>query len=223
MDKRKTTRRNGFYWVNSKPYISVTNVLSIIDKPALMYWFGQQVFRAIVIDPGLLDDEKEALRSPYRTSKKAMFRGTTVHKMVEDYSGKKITSADKDLQGYYDAYHDWSQATDFEIIEHERTVTSHKHKFAGTLDILAKSKSGETYIIDIKTGKDIYPETSLQLSAYKQGLKEDGIKIDKLAVLLLKEDGNYKFEIVPYALKAFLSAKDLYEWKNSNKLEKYGY
>jgi hypothetical protein len=59
-DMRESSRRGGFYWhTDGRPYISVTTVLSVIDKPALRYWFGKEVYRAMVVNPTL--GEKEAL------------------------------------------------------------------------------------------------------------------------------------------------------------------
>jgi len=66
----------------------------------------------------------------------------------------------------------------------------------------------------VKTGKDIYPEAYLQLSAYKQALSESGTEVDEIAVVLLKEDGTYKFGEGESQLEVFLAAKRLWEYKN---------
>ena len=42
----KNLRRGGFYWIDNKPYVSVTKVLEVLDKPALRYWFGKEVYYA---------------------------------------------------------------------------------------------------------------------------------------------------------------------------------
>lgn len=223
-DKRKTNRRNGFYWVKDNPYVSVTTVLSVIDKPALVYWFGKEVFNAVVLNPELLSDEREALRAPYKINKKAKLRGTAVHKLVEEYKGgNKVDPESSEFAGYYNAYKDWYDSMKFTVLDHERTVLSHEHRFAGTLDMLIQLPNGEKMIVDIKTGKDIYDEVALQLSAYKLALFEEGVVVSKTAVLLLGEDGSYKFEIMEYVPDVFLATKELYEWKNRSKLERYGY
>ena len=66
---QRNDRRGGFYWVDNKPYVSVTTALSVIDKPALRYWFGKQVYLAMTKDPTL--NEKAALSAPYQMSDKA--------------------------------------------------------------------------------------------------------------------------------------------------------
>lgn len=221
---KKDMRRGGFYWGtkngNKFPYVSVTTALSVIDKPQLRYWFGKQVYLAMVQDPTL--QEKEALASPYKTTASAATRGTTVHSIVEAYKHTKehIETIPEAFRGYAQAFYDWVKDNDIEILEHEKTVFSEKHEYAGTLDILVKNnQSGKTFIIDVKTGKDIYPEAFLQLSAYKQALKEQGIEVDEIAVVLLKEDGKYKFGQGVDCLEVFLSAKKLWEWKNPDLME----
>ena len=39
----KNDRRGGIYFLDGKPYVSVTKVLEIIDKPALKYWHGEEI------------------------------------------------------------------------------------------------------------------------------------------------------------------------------------
>jgi len=227
----RQNRRGGFYWHEGNiPFVSVTTVLGVIGKPALQYWFGKEVYKAMVNDPGL--SEKEALSAPYVTSKAAMKRGTTVHAIVENYVDNKdyVDSASEEFKPYAKAFYNWVKDFDVEILEHEKTVLSHKYGYAGTMDLIVKFRnSGRIMIIDIKTGKDIYDDYFLQLSAYKQGLEEvEGIKAD-MGILLLptnaagKSTGKYKFQEADYCFNEFLSAKTLWEWKNAETIESVGY
>jgi hypothetical protein len=174
----------------------------------------------MVVDPTI--SEQTALAAPYQKSKDAAGRGTTVHSIVESYKHTKehIEAIPEQFKGYATAFYNWVEDNDIEILEHERTVVSKQYEYAGTLDLLVKNKqSNRTFIIDVKTGKDIYPESFLQLSAYKQALKEDGTEVDDIAVLLLKEDGKYKFGQGEECLDVFLAAKKLFEWKNPDLME----
>lgn len=220
--KRIDLRRGGFYWKANpkKPYVSVTNVLSVIDKPQLRYWFGKMVYWAMVEDPTL--QEQAALAAPYKKSDQAKSRGTTVHSIVETYKHTKehLETVPEAFRGYATAFYNWVKDNDIEILENERTVFSELHEYAGTLDLLVRNnQSNKTFVIDVKTGKDIYPEAYLQLSAYKQALSENGTETDQIAVLLLKEDGTYKFGQGESQLDAFLAAKRLWEWKNPDLME----
>ncbi|MCB1712872.1 MAG: hypothetical protein KDH96_10445 [Candidatus Riesia sp.] len=220
----RNQRRGMFYWQDKKPYVSVTNVLKVIDKPALRYWFGKQVYLAMTVDPTM--NEKEALAAPYKKSKKAMNRGTTVHSIVEAYkkTGAVIDSVPEDYQGYAKAFYKWIDDNKIEVVENEKTVVSESMGYAGTLDMMVKKNGTETWIIDVKTGKDIYAEAHIQLSAYKHALKEDfGQKIDRMGVLLLKENGNYKFEEADDNIDVFLACQQIWYFLNKEDCDKVGY
>ena len=225
VDFRESNRRGGFYWdKDGKPYISVTTILQVLDKPALRYWFGREVYRAVVVDPGL--SEKSALGAPYRKSKTAMSRGTTVHSIVESYKHTKkyLKGVSKEFKPYAQAFYNWYEDNDVEILENEKTVLSKKYGIAGTLDLTFKFvKKGRLFIADVKTGKDIYPEVFLQLSAYKYAYEETtGEKVDGIAVILLstgqdgEATGKYKFEEGEYCFDEFLAARKLWIWKNQD-------
>ena len=223
----KGQRRGGFYWQETGPHLSVTEILKVIAKPALQYWFGREVYYAMVTDPTL--NEKEALAAPFRTSKTAMTRGTNVHSMVEFYkhTKKHLKSVAPEYKGYADAFYSFIETHKVEVIENERSIFSKKHKYGGTLDLLVKIGDMKYPLVgDIKTGKSIYDEAFIQTSAYQNALAEDGIETSGVCVILLMPDGGFKFEMKtntkPY-LDAFLAAKTIYEALNRDKLLKVGY
>ena len=205
--------------MDKKPYPSVTKILQCIDKPALRYWFGKEVYLAMIKDPTLA--QQEALSAPYRTSDKAKMRGTTIHSIIEAYkkTGAVIDSVPKELKGYAEAFYSWANDNKLEVIESEKTIVNKEHQFAGTLDLLVKLNGKGTWILDIKTGKDIYMEAHLQLSAYFNSQS----KATRMGILLLKEDGKYKFEEVTDNFEVFLAVKKLWGFINKEICEKVGY
>ena len=221
-DLRESNRRGGFYWdKQGKPYISVTTILGVLDKPALRWWFGREVYNAMVVDPTLT--QKEALGAPYASSKKAMGRGTSVHSIVENYKHTKtyMKRLPKDIKPYAEAFYTWFEDNNVEILENEKTVISEKYGYAGTLDLVIKYKEkGRLMICDVKTGKDIYDEVFMQLSAYKQAFEEAGGEEVGIGVILLstgkdgEPTGKYKFEEGEYCFDEFLAARKLWIWKN---------
>ena len=219
----KDEKRGNFYWIDKEPYVSVTQVLKAIDKPALRYWFGKEVYYAMVKDPTMA--EQEALSAPYKTSGKAKIRGSTIHSIVEAYksSGAVVDTVPEELRGYAQAFYKWVKDNQVKIDENERTVVSKTHKYAGTLDLLI-SRVDDRWIVDVKTGKDIYQEAFLQLSAYKHALEEDsGLKIERMGVLLLQENGKYKFAEGEDYFDVFMATKKLWEFLNRDICEKVGY
>lgn len=217
---QRQIRRGGFYWLGEKPYPSVTNIIGILDKPSLRYWFGREVYRAMVADPTL--SEQQALSKPYEISESAKDRGSTIHSIVEAWRQKQVyvDNVPQPFRGYAQAFYSWVKENHTEIVEHERTVVSKEHGYAGTLDLLIKLNGNKLPLVaDVKTGKDIYDEAWLQLSAYRQALAEEGIKTAGIAVVLLQENGSYKFEHhAEDYLPEFLACKTIWEWINREEL-----
>lgn len=224
----RQTRRGGFYWIDNKPMLSVTEILKIIDKPMLRYWFGREVYYAMVKNPAL--GEKDALSAPYQTSQKATSRGATVHSIVEAYkqTGAVLTGIPEEFQGFATAFYKFVDEMKPEILEQEKSVFDHDNNVAGTLDMYAKI-GNSYYVLDVKTGKDIYAESEIQLSAYAHMLRQEGKQVDNIGVVLLEigddklPTKNYKFAQRTENHSVFLNAKSLYEWINRDKLIKVGY
>lgn len=222
------TRRGGFYWQGKTPYLSVTEILKVLDKPALRYWFGQQIYYAMLKDPTL--GEQEAMSAPWKVSDKAKSRGTTVHSIVEAYkhTGQQIDTIPDDFKGYATAFYKFMNEVKPEIIEQEKTVFIDSIKVAGTLDLYMKI-GDNLHLVDTKTGKDIYKEVELQLSPYAYGMRLTGKKVDSISALLLetgkdnKPTGNYKFQTMTERYDEFLACKKIYEWTHEEKLLKIGY
>lgn len=222
-DLRESNRRGGFYWMKGKPYVSVTTVLKVLDKPALLFWSNREIYRAAMVNPGI--SEEEAMLAPHKTSDKAKTRGTTVHSLVENYKHGKdyLENVDEFFKPYAQAFHDFVEDHKLQVIENERSVISKKYGYAGTLDMLARiGDSDKVYIFDIKTGKDIYDEAFLQMSAYKQALEEVGVKVDGIGVILLKTGkdgkptGTYKFETGEDCFPIFKACLDIWKWKSQD-------
>jgi hypothetical protein len=103
-------------------------------------------------------------------------------------------------------------------------VYSH-HGYAGTLDAIVRI-AGETWLLDYKTSKGVYPETALQLAAYANadfiGRPGDPIRygipvIEQYGVVHIRPEGA---ELVPMdvggAFEAFLAAKRLTDWRSAD-------
>lgn len=217
-DKKK--RRANCYWVGDKPFISVTEILKVIDKPAIRYWFGQQVFYAMAKDPSL--DEKAALASPYQTSKDSASRGSTVHAIIEGYKtgGIQVESLPLEFRGYASAFQMWANEVKLNVIENEKTIVNEEFGYAGTMDMIADI-GGRRYVIDFKTSKDgtVYTEAHMQVSAYQRCVPG----VDGGVIVGLSPEGKYNHVQAKDGFKPFLNALELYKFINQDKLLKLGY
>ena len=73
---------------------------------------------------------------------------------IETNEGKPPGSFSSEIK----AFVEWATKENIRFIESEKKVYSKEKWYAGTMDILAE-KDGRLFIADVKTGKDIYPDT----------------------------------------------------------------
>ena len=144
---------------------SVTQLLDLLNKPALLKWANK-----IGMEGVSLDD--------YR--KKSMADGSSLHKQVERFIKDKTPFEDKDFQARFEAFF-----ADKEIIAFEQSVTT--RNYTGRLDIKYKWADA-VYICDFKSNhKDIYLENRLQLSAYRAASGADRVGIISIPDMKLME------------------------------------
>ena len=164
---------------------SVTTILGILNKPALLDW----AWRC-----GCDGLDYKAVRD------QAADIGTLAHYLIlcylkgetpdtSEYSAQDITQAETCLIKYWD----WEKENPIEPVLVEEVLVSERYGFGGTIDCLAKL-NGELILIDHKTGKGIYPEMFYQLAAYRALLDEHGHHIASARILRIGRDKNEGFE-----------------------------
>jgi hypothetical protein len=100
--------------------------------------------------------------------------------------------------------------------------------YGGTIDLLCRDRDGKTVLADIKTGKAIYQEAVLQLTAYSLGLyiQPPGMQtfimprpIDRYVILHVTADGVREVEVNVGELEihAWLSCIELARWRDTMK------
>lgn len=109
----------------------------------------------------------------------------------------------------------WVKETKPKFILNEVTVISEKYGFAGTVDAVVEI-DGQIYIVDFKSGQNLWPEYEMQISAYKQALSEMGKKTKdaKLAILQIgyrRNKKQFKFTEVDDQFSLFLASKQIWE------------
>lgn len=180
----KVTLPSGKRWYDwrGERYWSVTTIISQgVPKPALLPWGIRSVAEG-ACDlanelPALVAKDREAAVKmlkglPYAHRDRAADLGTLIHATIEAHRlGKPMPPPPADVAGHMRAFERF--LTDFapEYLATEAPVFSRTQKYAGTLDAIVRLRLplGEegVYILDVKSGKNIYPETGLQLAAYR--------------------------------------------------------
>lgn len=229
--------KHEYYWAEeTKPVVgpltSVTTALKALDKPALVGWAKRETAACAVRN---LDMVTELVKTggpdaaiawlktipDYQRDKSADL-GTRIHTIAEHMGQWGVPDPTEEEAPFVSQYRSFLDLYQPEILKVEFKVCSLEHGYAGTADLLARI-DGLTYLIDLKTGIGIYPETALQLAglgfAEFMGWAEDPRKhpippVDRYAVLHLRPD---KFDLVPYRVtedtfQQFLRCLRLYQW-----------
>jgi hypothetical protein len=142
-----------------------------------MYWSARTVAEYVADRP----EAVEALRTmeraemvgllknvPWTERDKAAAKGTEVHAIAEKIAAGATVEVPEPLAGYIDScvsfLDDWRPA----VVLSEATIGNRKWHYAGTLDLVADLPDGRRALLDYKTSASgIWPETALQLSAYR--------------------------------------------------------
>jgi hypothetical protein len=233
-------------------YPSVTAILGAINKPALVNWAAkterEMVIRAaadlwedVPTAPKMtrmayiatLDGRIGKEKAHTKALTAAADIGSQAHAMAEwtlrrelkQEAGPEPKLSDKALWAFM-AWEDWRKQANLVPLAIEQMVWSNAHGYAGTLDLYAEldipgGKRGRC-LIDFKTGKAIYKEASLQISAYAEALIEMGHAerpVHGMVVRLPKveSDPNFETKFVPQEeitshLKTFVHVLELWRW-----------
>lgn len=183
------TNAHTVYKIDGETVPSVTTVLNILAKPALIHWAWKL---------GTEGQDYKAVRD------QAADVGTLAHYLImchlrnveadtSEYSAQDINQAENCFLKYLD----WEREHQVEPLLVEEPMVSRIYKYGGTIDCLARH-GDELWLIDHKTGKAIYPEMFCQLAAYKQLLTEysslEGRDITSARILRIGRDEAEGFE-----------------------------
>lgn len=207
---------------------SVTTILSVINKPALVSWAANTAVASVAeaIKPGRSYDEIE-LQKIFENAKKAHTRekvdagniGTFIHEWIEKYihNERPKMPVNPDLRESIEQFLDWKQENRVEFILSEQVVFSKKYNYIGTLDFVC-TMNGKLYIGDTKTSNAIHPEYLLQVSAYRQAREEEFPDEKYYGQVIVRVGKSGDFETVKIDkrsdhaenIKTFLHARELY-------------
>lgn len=227
------------YTVQGEYTPSATQVLGIINKPALLGWavncaieFLKKVIKAgrSYDELEILDMLEEAKGAHRKKKEKAADIGTLAHDWCEKYI-KAILNHQPDPEPLVNeqarnccqAFTKWVSENNVAFIKSERKIYSKLWKYAGTLDIEA-IVNGKRCICDLKTGSGIYDEYFMQVASYAEALREEeGTKFEELIIINIKKDGELETKSsdeITRHFNGFLGAKIVWTWMDQNKKHK---
>jgi hypothetical protein len=206
--------RHRYFWEEEKKEVtSVTTILDIINKPALIPWavncttdyiFGNEEKGILPqILPGKSYDEiqlhsiREKARSSHSNRKKdAGDIGTFLHKWVEKYikGEKPEIPVNPELQVAVLNFLIWVKNHKVKFLLSEQMVFSKKYGYPGTIDFIC-TIDGEMYVGDLKTSSGIYAEMLLQTSGYRHARVEEFPEEKYVGQLIVRigKDGTFEF------------------------------
>lgn len=208
---------------------SVTTVLNILNKPALMYWSVNCCCDYILQKHNhltSLNDTINSARKAWRSvQREALEIGTEVHEKIHLYLtlNKEPKIENSAVLSAFIAFLEWKEKHKLEIIECEKKV--YHENYAGTADLICML-NGKRTLIDFKSSKDIYNEYIYQVAAYASAYNYTcANKIESIGILRLdKETGipEYK-DVVEYwdvYFSAFIPLVN--HWWKKQKIKKRG-
>jgi hypothetical protein len=223
-----------FYIWRNERYWSVTTIIGGgIPKPALINWAKKftaeyavehfDSFAQLVKDDpeGAIDWLKGAA---YRDRDKKAELGSHLHEAMEAYVlGKPFPKWPPLVKPRMLAFEQFLKDFQPEYEATEASVFNRTERYAGTLDALAVI-DGKKYLLDMKSGKAVYPEVGLQLAAYRyaefiglpDGSEEEMRPVDGCAALHLDANGDYELIEVhadESIFRYFLYVREVFRWQ----------
>lgn len=230
---RLETRKTGSYFrylLGGEPIPSVTQILGVINKEALVPWAKKVTLEAVegylkqLLGQTLtLSDDtigmiiSESRRASDTVKNVAADLGKQTHALIEEHLRTgKVPDVPAELKPAFDSFLEWKKTNPFEVVSLEHAVYSEKHWYAGTFDLLGRDHQG-LFVADFKTGSGVYNESPMQIAAYAEAFREtSGQKISRGLILWLSKNppAQFKpFECVDLdkSFESFLAAKELRE------------
>ena len=207
---------------------SVTNVLGVINKPALAPWVRNTVLESVqtalmdrtgltetITAEWVADVIDQARQTPDFKRDQAAGFGTLAHELIDRIIQGSEPEVPPELEAVLNNFLAWRASSGMDIRLSEAMVYSEKHRYAGAVDAIAY-RDGKLIVLDWKTGNGIYPEYGLQVAAYAKALEEmTGEPVGEAWTVRLGRTGpDFESQRVVDLDRAFISFRAaLYLWR----------
>lgn len=216
IERESDSRGWRWYEVDGVKYISVTQVLDVIQHFQLTNWFKNNSANKI-----------------QKTKDVTADFGSSLHKIIElDLQNKPIVVDQPELKASYDQWITLKKEKFIQATHTETIVYSTKYGFAGQLDFIGTYKfekscnAHRTYAVqDLKTGR-FSIKTGWQLAAYRMAAIERGIADDSYGMvgIGIHRDGTpgkpFEYEHIEFCERQFLYALQNFKGLYFNDLAK---
>jgi len=213
----------------SDPLPSVTTVLSVINKPFLFTWQRNEqkaaLLKSLKNKPTQLSKMEElywiekvvneGLGAADKIRDAAGDFGTKAHELIEGVIQGDTSPIPEKQDAVIKAFHAWREQTNITLTSQEAVVYSPKFKYAGALDAIGRTKSGDLVVIDWKTSNSLKTDYAFQLAAYAKAVEElSGEKVSEAWVIRFDKKSP-KFEArqirnLDVSFESFLAALTLF-------------
>jgi hypothetical protein len=225
--------RHRYSWNGGPLYPSVTTILGIKDKPALVGWAKRETAACAIRN---LDVIERMVRSggpqaavdwlkriPDYARDASADLGSAVHAAAEAIARGESGPVADEVQPFVAAYRrDFFEVFQPRFIAVEAMVCSERYEYGGTADAFVEI-DGEVWLIDYKTGAGVYPDTALQLGGLARaqfiGYPGDPVQYPvpfatRFGVLHIRPEGARLLPVTVNreTVAAFLDARRLFGW-----------
>ncbi len=229
--------RHLYTWRDSRAVVSampsVTSILRVIDKSGpLVGWAKRETAACAVRNLDMLTRMRDTggdaaavawLKAiPDYQRDTAADVGSRIHKLVEQIAHGAEPEVTSEEAPFIAAYRGFLALYQPRFLAVEEMVANLRLGYAGTLDAIAVI-GGETWLLDVKTGTGIYPETALQLAAYGSAefIGRPGVarrfrlpRATRFGVVHVRPEGArlIEYEVDRGTSNTFVQAKRLFDW-----------
>jgi hypothetical protein len=216
------------------PLPSVTTVIGVLDKSGpLVGWAKRETAACAVRNLDMLVGMRATggdaaatdwlKKIPDYQRDTAADIGTRIHRLVEQLARGTEPEVTAEEPPFVDGYRRFLAAYQPRFLAVEEMVASLRHRYAGTLDAIAVI-GGETFLLDVKSGAGVYPETALQLAGYANAdfIGRPGTprrfrlpRASRFGVVHVRPEGArlIEYRVGRDTFAAFLEARRLYAWR----------
>lgn len=233
------TPRHLYYFNGAGPWPGVTTVTGVLDKPALVRWFREQVARAAIASAERLVADRDAgnedaavayLLAARNEGTNGRERGSRIHGVLESIARREPVEIDPADAAAVAGARAWLNEAKVRPLEVEAYLINETLGYGGTCDLIAEI-DGEVWLLDWKTSKSVawasgkvYDEMRLQLAAYGNAefiaRPADPVRhplpaITRYGIVHVTDGGTrlYDAQVGPADWSAFRAALHLYQWR----------